>query len=189
MTPRTVNRLKLIAIGLLAALPVVASYLLYWFWTPERHTNYGTLLELRPLPQIELRKLDGEMFEFSKLRGRWILLVIDGGRCGPRCQERLWQIRQVRQAQGKEMNRIERVWLIDDEHTPNAEIVQAYPGLWIVRGPVEAIVAQLPAEIAPPEHVYLIDPHGNPMLRFPRDPEPKQMIRDLARLLKYSRSG
>ena len=189
MTPRTLNRLKLIAIGVLAALPIVASYLLYWFWIPERHTNYGTLLEPRPLPQMELRTSDGEVFDFSKLRGHWILLVTDGGNCGPRCQEKLWQIRQVRQAQGKDLNRVERVWLIDDGNAISAEMVQAYPGLWIASGAAQTVVAQLPAETSARDHVYLVDPLGNLMLRFPRNPEPRQMIRDLARLLKYSRSG
>ena len=37
--------------------------------------------------------------------------------------------------------------------------------------------------------VNLIDPLGNLMLRFPPDADPRQMINDLARLLKYSRSG
>jgi hypothetical protein len=40
-----------------------------------------------------------------------------------------------------------------------------------------------------PDHVYLVDPLGNLMLRFPRDPDPSGMIKDLQRLLKYSRIG
>jgi len=35
----------------------------------------------------------------------------------------------------------------------------------------------------------VIDPLGNLMLRFPRDPDPRLMIKDLARLLKASRVG
>ena len=189
VTPRTRNRLKLVGIGVLAALPVIASYLLYWSWTPERHTNYGTLLEPHPLPQMRMRTLNDEPFDFEKLHGRWILLATDGGKCGPRCQLQLWKMRQVRLAQGKEMNRVERVWLIDDGEKPDAAILQAHTGLWVVNAPAQAITAALPAERSSREHVYLIDPLGNLMLRFPRDAEPKQMIRDLARLLKYSRSG
>ena len=39
------------------------------------------------------------------------------------------------------------------------------------------------------DHIYLIDPLGNLMMRFPRDPEPGRMIKDLSRLLKASRIG
>ena len=191
MTPRTRNRLKLLGIGVLAALPVIASYLLYWYWTPEQHTNYGTLLEPQPLPQIALRAVDepSEPFDLTKLHGRWIMLATDGARCGPRCQEKLWKMRQVRLAQGKEMNRVERVWLIDDGERPDAATLQAHAGLWVARGTAQAIAAALPAEQSYRDHIYLIDPLGNLMLRFPRDADPKQMIRDLTRLLKYSRSG
>jgi hypothetical protein len=34
-----------------------------------------------------------------------------------------------------------------------------------------------------------IDPLGNLMMRFPADPEPKRMLKDLERLLKASRIG
>jgi cytochrome oxidase Cu insertion factor (SCO1/SenC/PrrC family) len=189
VTPRTRNRLKLVGIGVLAALPVIASYLLYWYWTPDQHTNYGTLLEPQPLPGITLRALDGEPFDLTKLHGRWIMLATDGGKCGPRCQEKLWKMRQVRLAQGKEMNRLERVWLIDDGAKPDPAVLQAHTGLWVALGTEQAIAAALPAERSSREHIYLIDPLGNLMLRFPRDAEPKPMIRDLVRLLKYSRSG
>ena len=39
------------------------------------------------------------------------------------------------------------------------------------------------------DHIYLVDPLGNLMLRFPRDPDPSRMIKDLQRLLRYSRIG
>lgn len=189
MTPRTRNRLKLVGIGALAALPVVASYVLYWFWTPGAHTNYGTLLEPRRLPDVELQAADGEPFSFASLRGRWILLVVDGGGCGPRCQEKIWQVRQIRQAQGKEMNRVERVWLIDDGEPADTRTVQAYPGMHVARAGMGLIGAALPAQTTARDHVYLVDPLGNVMLRFPPAAEPKRMIADLARLLKYSRTG
>lgn len=189
VSARTRNRWKLVGIGILAAAPVVASYLLYWYWTPDQHTNYGMLLEPHPLAPIEVRTLDERPFDLAGLRGRWILLATDAGKCGPRCQEKLWKMRQVRQAQGKEMDRVERVWLIDDSEKPDVSILQALPGLWVARGSAQAISAALPAERSSREHVYLIDPLGNLMLRFPPDADPRQMIKDLARLLKYSRSG
>ena len=39
------------------------------------------------------------------------------------------------------------------------------------------------------DHIYLVDPLGNLMMRFPRDPDPSKMLKDLQRLLKYSGIG
>lgn len=189
MTPRNLNRLKLIGFGALAAVPVLASYLLYWFWYPQQHVNYGALLEPRVLPGAALRTLDGEPFSLEALRGRWIMLAVDGGKCGPRCQQKLWHMRQVRQAQGKELDRIERVWIVDDEAIPDGGLAAEYHGTRIVRDAPGAIVSQLPAERSVHDHVYLIDPLGNLMLRFPATPDARRMIKDLGRLLRYSRTG
>jgi cytochrome oxidase Cu insertion factor (SCO1/SenC/PrrC family) len=189
VSPRTINRLKLLGIGALALAPVLGSYLLYWFWLPENHTNYGTLIEPRSLPSAAMTLTDDKPFGFEQLRGRWVFVVVDGGDCGARCQEKLWTIRQVRQAQGKEMGRVERVWLIDDDKAPSAEVVRDYAGTWFVRSRSNPTLAAFPAERSNRDHVYLVDPRGNVMLRFPKDPEPKLMIKDIGRLLKYSSIG
>lgn len=189
MSPRNVNRLKLLGIGAIALAPVVGSYLLYWFWAPENYTNYGTLLPAKPVPARVAALIDGKPFSFEQLRGRWVLVVVDGGECPRSCEEKLWMIRQVRQAQGKELSRVERVWLIDDGHKPQARLAQEYSGTWFVdarNGPqLEAFVA----EGTPRNHVYLMDPLGNVMMRFPQNADPKRMIKDLGRLLKYSSIG
>lgn len=189
MSPRTINRLKLLGIAALAVAPVLGSYLLYWFWLPTQHTNYGTLLEPRRLPADGLERADGKPFAFDELRGHWVFVVADGGDCGPRCEEKLWKIRQVRQAQGKEMARIERVWLVNDDVAPNDRIAHDYAGTWFVRAKAKPVLSALPADKAVEDHIYLVDPLGNLMMRFPGDAEPKRMIRDIGRLLKYSRSG
>jgi len=37
--------------------------------------------------------------------------------------------------------------------------------------------------------IYLVDPLGNLMMRFPPDLEPKSLLKDLKHLLKVSRIG
>ena len=51
------------------------------------------------------------------------------------------------------------------------------------------IGAAFPAAGAITNHIYVIDPLGNLMMRFPRDPDPSRMLEDLQRLLKVSRIG
>jgi len=189
VTPKTVNRLKLLGIGALAVAPVLGSYLLYWFWLPQQHTNYGALIEPKPMPSGALERLDGKSFAFSELRGRWVFVVTDSGACGAKCEEKLWKIRQVRQAQGKELGRIERVFLVDGGVAPEPRIEQEYVGTWFVKSGDGGVLRALPAEGTARDHIYLVDPLGNLMMRFPPDAEPKRMIKDLGRLLKYSRTG
>lgn len=189
MSPRNINRLKLVGIGVLAVLPVLGSYLLYWFWVPEEHTNYGTLLAARPVPAVPLALVGGKPFSFDALRGRWVLVVADGGECPQACEQKLWLIRQLRQAQGKELQRVERVWLIDDGRTPDARLGKDYAGTWFVEAKASRLLEVFGAEAGRRGHIYLVDPLGNLMMRFPENPEPKRVIRDLGRLLKYSSIG
>ena len=188
VTPRNVNRLKLVGIGLLALLPVVGSYLLYWFWAPAEHTNYGTLLKPRPVTGV-LNQVDGKPFDWQQLRGRWTLVTIDAGACAPSCERKLWLIRQVRQAQGEALRRVERVWLIDDAQVPPARLGEEYAGTWFVGAAASTHLEAFGDASHRREYIYLVDPLGNLMMRFPGEPDAKRLIRDLGRLLKYSRIG
>jgi len=173
----------------LTTAPVAASYLLYYLWQPERTANYGELLVPRPLPDPQLALADGTPFRLSQIRGKWALVTVDPGGCDAHCDRKLLYLRQLRLTQGKNMERLERVWLIADGAAPRAEAAAAYQGTWLVRTTAAELLGAFPAAGAVSDHIYLVDPLGNLMLRFPRDPEPRLMIKDLARLLKASQIG
>ncbi|MGZ8155292.1 MAG: SCO family protein [Burkholderiales bacterium] len=185
--PKRRSTLTLWLILAVCAAPIVASYLAFYVWQPASHVNYGELLEPRAVPDGALRRLDGLAFRFSELRGSWVLLVTDGAQCDERCRLKLTYVRQVRLAQGKETERIERAWLATGEGTPDAKLVAEHPGLNIVRADPGFVAAVLPAPRAAAEHVYVIDPLGNLMMRFPPDPDPRRMLKDVARLLRHSK--
>ncbi len=98
-------------------------------------------------------------------------------------------MRQLRIAQGKDMDRIERVWLLNDHAAPGAGLLREFEGTRIARAAGSAILAGFPSAPGASDHIYLIDPLGNLMLRFPSDPDPRRMSNDLARLLRASRIG
>lgn len=173
----------------LTAAPVVASYSLYYFWPPTRTVNYGELIEPRPLPDPVLSLADGTAFQLSRLRGKWVLVSLDAGRCDAHCERKLLYMRQLRLTQGKEMERVERAWLVVDDIAPRPEAVDPYTGTWVVRAAGSGLLERFPAAGAATDHIYVIDPLGNLMMHFPRDPEPSRMIKDLSRLLKASRIG
>jgi hypothetical protein len=182
------RRIALILFAVCAA-PVIAAWLAYFVWPPEKRTNYGELIEVTPLPEARLALLDGTPFRLAELKGRWIMLQIDGGACAASCQAKLYQMRQVRLTQGRERERIERVWLIDDGAQLETMTIRTYDGTHFVRAGGSTLLKLFPAGDKLHEHVYLIDPLGNLMLRFPRDADAARMKKDIERLLRVSRIG
>jgi len=185
-------RRKLTSLWLIVALtvaPVAASYLLYYLWQPAGRVNYGELIGPQALPDPVLAQADGTKFHLSQLRGKWLLVSLDGGACDARCDRKLLYMRQLRLTQGKNADRVERLWLVSDGAAPRVEAAAQYEGTWIVRAGDSGLTGLFPAPGAAADHIYLVDPLGNLMMRFPRDPEPRLMIKDLARLLKASQVG
>jgi hypothetical protein len=179
------SRLTLLLIVAVCAAPIVASYIAYYVWQPSGHVNYGELLEPRPLPDTALTALDGSTFRFRDLKGSWILLVADDARCDDRCRTRLVYMRQIRLAQGKETERIERVWLLTGDGSPPAEVLAGQPGLRVVRAGGSDVLGGLAEGAA--GRIHVVDPLGNLMMRFPADPDPRRVLRDLSRLLRHSK--
>jgi hypothetical protein len=178
------------ALTLLAicAAPTVAAWLAYFVWPPQSRTNYGELIEPHPLRDQELRGVDGAAFRLSQLRGKWVLLQIDSGACAEGCRRKLLYMRQARLAQGRDERRIERVWLLADDATPDPAVLRDHDGIRVLRAP-DPLPGEFPAARSATDHIYLVDPLGNLMLRFPADPDAQRMTRDLARLLRVSRVG
>ena len=172
------GRVKFVLLGLFFLLPVAASWLAWRFeLVPGTTGNYGTLLAPRPVAL----PLPGA------LKGKWVLVQFDGGACDARCERKHYFMRQVRRAQGREMQRIARLWLVTDAVQPRPELLAAIEGT--IAMPGGSLAATFPAEGVVTDHIYLLDPLGNLMMRFPRDPDPSRVIKDLQRLLKVSSFG
>ena len=114
------------------------------------------------------------------LHGKWVLVMFDAAECDASCEKKLYYMRQVRRAQGKDMDRVERLWVLTDAAKPRPNLFPVIEGTRFARLSPEGF----PGDTG--SHIYLVDPYGNLMLRFPRDPDPSRMIKDLQRLLKYS---
>ena len=184
------GRLKLLALAVFFALPVVGGWLAYLFdWTPHSPGNYGELIAPRTVPDATLLAVDGGEMRFSALRGRWILVAFDRSACDAYCERKLYLMRQLRRTQGANMGRIERAWVLTDAGVPQPRVLNAIKGTYVVRPAAAGFVAAFPAGRSVTDHIYLVDPRGNIMMRYPRDPDPARMIQDLKRLMKYSTIG
>lgn len=188
-----IQRLKLLAILLVCAAPVIASYLMYYVFPPTGRTNFGDLIQpQRPVPDLTLSQPDGKPYAFKALLGQWVILHIDSGACDADCTSKLYALRQQRTMTGKERERIDRVWLISDSVTPDAQMLEReYAGTIVLRADAAQLQTLFPVEPGRSlrDYLYIIDPIGNLMMRFPADGDPARIRKDLGRLLKASRVG
>lgn len=171
------------------AVPVLAACLAYFGWRPSGHTNYGDLIAVSPLQQTAGTRHDGRPFDLETLQGKWLMVHVGPSSCDAVCVKRLYLMRQIRIAQGKEQSRIERLWVLSDDGTIDPALLQDHPGLHVWRPADAAFVDQFPAVASRVEHIYLVDPLGNLMLRFPAEPDAKRIMKDLRLLLKASQIG
>lgn len=187
------GRWKLFAVIAICASPLIASYLTYYIIKPEGRTNYGALIDPRayPMPAFSATTLDGNSIGLDALKGKWIMLQVNGSECEDACKKRLHDMRQLRLTQGKDKDRLERVWLITDEKPLETMLIREYDGMHMLRAREDVLKTWLPVEqgTTMADHIYMIDPLGNLMMRFPKDADPNKMKKDIAKLLKASRIG
>ena len=177
------------------ALPVVASYFTYYFVRPAGRTNYATLIEpQRPLPGLEIlpaQDLAGHTVPLTTLKGQWLLVVVAPADCDKACERRLFMQRQLREMTGAERDRIDKVWLVDSPEAVSPTLLAALharPEVTVLRVDRAALAQWLQPAFghALEDHVYIVDPLGNWMMRAPANPDPMKLKKDLERLLRGS---
>ncbi len=187
------GRWKLLAVVAVCAAPMIFSYLTYYVIKPSGRTNYGALLDPRayPIPALGTAELDGKPASLDAYKGKWIMLQAAPGNCEQACKDQLVAMRQLRLMQGKAMDRIERVWLVTDATPLDIMLMKVVDGTRFLRADGAAVAKWLPVEqgTTVADHIYLIDPLGNLMMRFPKDADPNKVKKDLAKLLKASAIG
>ena len=194
-SPNTVaGRWKMLAVLLVCAAPVIASYFTYYVIRPDGRRNFGELIDpQRPLPTLATQALDGRVGELTALKGQWLLLSVAGGACDTLCEKNLYFQRQLREALGKEKDRVDRVWLINDEAAIPEALRAALASSTALRVAPDALAQWLEPAAGRrlQDHLYLVDPLGNWMMRFPSDLDAAgaaKAKRDLERLLRASSS-
>jgi hypothetical protein len=171
-------RAKLLLLLAVFASPAVAAWLSYLYWQPAHFSNYGILLSPQPLELPSLVDEAGNTKPWRALRGKWVLLVVAPGGCDAQCNENTYLARQVRLAQGRERQRIERVFLGPER-----------PIDWPYAEDAYRVAMRQSPDVLANGGLFLVDPLGNLMMAFPAKAQGEGVIRDLRRLLKASRMG
>lgn len=174
------------SILVICVLPIIAGTALYFLWKPTQFVNHGELLKPVPLAEVALNRSGGGNFAFSELNPNWSFVSIDDGACDENCRKKLYLMRQIRLTQGKDAERIERVWLIRDGEQPSAQVLDGYEGTRAVVLAAGQSLGQFASGGNVTGYIYLIDPFGNLMMRFSLDTDPSMIKKDIAKLLRIS---
>jgi len=194
VVPQVGGRIKLLAIVLVCSLPFLLAYFAFYVVRPHGEASFGALMvPAREMPLMDATTLDGESLPLSSLKGQWLLIKVDGGACVKDCQKQLMTLRQLRLTLAKDMERVDWVWLINDQapvqealrlnlQKDKATVLRVAPTVlqqWFT--PMTA--AHLEASI------FVVDPMGNAMMRFPAQVDTAAAAkarRDLEHLLRAS---
>ena len=188
----TAGRWKMLAVLVVCLAPVVASYLTFYVVRPEGRRNFGELIEpQRALPDLVGISLDGKSVNLRELKDQWLLVSVAPGACDEQCARHLYMQRQLREGLGKEKDRLDWVWLVNDA-APVAQSVQpALKEATVIRVPQAELAKWLQPQAGHElqDHLYLVDPMGKWMMRFPARIDAQAAVnvrRDLDRLLRAS---
>lgn len=186
------GRWKMLAVMLICAAPVIASYLTFYVVRPEGRRNFGELIEpQRALPDLVATTLEGKSVNLRSLKDQWLLVSVSSGRCDALCANHLYLQRQLREGLGKDKARLDWVWLIDDAAPVADALLPALKDATVLRLAQPALADWLAPQAghALQDHLYLVDPLGNWMMRFPAQVDTQGAVkvrRDLDRLLRAS---
>lgn len=185
-------RLMLLLLAALFFLPFVVGSGLFWLdWRPAKFANHGDLVQPpRALPETGLRRVDGSPLPTAELRGKWLLVIAVDASCDTPCQATLQQLGQVQLALNKEQRRVQRVLLVKGGDRANlAQLERAFPELRVAslaKNADRAWDTAFDSFAAHATGVYVVDPLTQVMLRYADANNPRGVLKDLERLLKYS---
>jgi cytochrome oxidase Cu insertion factor (SCO1/SenC/PrrC family) len=191
---RARGRRHFLLIAAMFLVPVIVVFFMYYggLWSPSGSSAKGELITpARPLEIKGLRQPDGSAAGPDLFLGKWSLIYIGDGTCDEACRTALTYTRQTRVATGQEMDRVQRVFLATDHCCDQAYLGAEQQGLIALDASsfdARELLAQFPGEQR--DHIYIVDPHGNLMMRHDASRViNKDLLTDLKKLLKLSHIG
>jgi hypothetical protein len=183
------GRWKMVLLMLVCAAPVIASYFTYYVIRPEGRRNYGELIDpQRPIPTLSGINAQGQTVPLTGLKDQWLLISVADSACNEACQRHLYLQHQLRETLGREKDRLDWVWLRTGAADLSPALKEATRAAVVLGMDRSALVSWLEPAAGQQleDHLYVVDPLGNWMMRFPADLDLKQVKGDLDRLLRAS---
>ena len=191
---RARGRRNFLLLAAMFLVPVFVVFAMYYggLWSPSGSSAKGELVHpAQPLEFSGLRQSDGSAAGIDLFQGKWSLIYVGDGACDTECRTALTYGRQTRLAVGKDMDRVQRVFLTTGNCCDRGYLDAEQPGLVTLDASSEdarALLAQFPGERR--VSLYIVDPLGNLMMRHDaRQVINKDLLSDLKKLLKLSHIG
>lgn len=180
----------LMAVFVVPLLIAIAMYSLRDNLPTLNTVSHGELIHpAEPIQNIEILSEGDSNISLEDLKGKWTYLIYAPEGCNLECEANLFKLRQSKVATGRETNRIQSVLLINkmplnDDITSRNEKLTIGELLKIELESMPGVNKELE-----PECIYLLDPHGNMMMKYSNKATSKGMLKDIKKLLKVSNIG
>ncbi|HEY2686234.1 MAG TPA: hypothetical protein VGI93_22170 [Steroidobacteraceae bacterium] len=187
------SRVFLIFVALFFFAPLGASFYLYYShsWHPVGHVNKGVLVDPpKPLPSVALPLFGSGQTNPKFLTHKWSFVITERDKCEADCERRLYDTRQVRIALDRDTDRVQRVFIANEDCCDLNALHESHPDLILVKyADAKPLLSLLPEAADGAQRIYLVDPLGNVMMFYPPETPPKDMLEDMKRLLQLSQIG
>jgi cytochrome oxidase Cu insertion factor (SCO1/SenC/PrrC family) len=197
------NRIVLLILLASFVIPFVVGDLAYRLgWYQGGQTNKGQLID-PPVGFAELHGADagGKPVTADFAGKHWWLLYVVPADCDVACRNRLFQMRQVRKALGREEDRVRQLLVFTS--APSSELdalleaeFKDFVRITARSAAVDSALQRLLPDASGAGQLYIMDPLGWIMLAYPPEADEKtsvvkaeDVLQDLKKLLKASRIG
>ena len=185
------GRIVLVTIALMFFLPILLAWFLNFYSDFKRDTHcihHGELI-VPPLPLGDLKVTAIGGSELLSLEKKWTLVFLVSDQCDPICEDKLYQLRQIRLAVGKDREKVERLLVVnkklDWSNYENAFLNQKV----IDKGsPSYASITKnlKSAKNFDSNGIYLMDAYGSLIMKYAYKTAPKGIIKDIERLIRIA---
>jgi cytochrome oxidase Cu insertion factor (SCO1/SenC/PrrC family) len=183
------SRLILLGVALVFIIPIFVSWYLVFFSDFKKGdggTQKGELISpVIPLGEPEVFNLKSKTIE--SINGKWTLLFFVENECNQLCEDKLYQLRQIRLALGKDRDKVDRL-LVSKNKQQWSQYTNSFNGQKYI-DPTSRDYNRLIKKFndyagLDLKATYLIDPYGFLMMKYPQDDNPMGTIKDIERLIK-----
>jgi len=194
------GRRQLVLLAALFFVPLAIAFWMYYGptgWRPSGDASKGDLIDpARPLAALALTTADGGQTPPDFLRGKWSLVYVGDGLCDDRCRKALYLTRQSRIALNKDMDRVQRVFLVTGRCCDRGFLAQEHPDLIVARVDDDAsatLLGPFPTyggvPLADAGRIFIVDPLGNLLMSYAPTAPDKALLTDMKKLLRLSHIG
>jgi len=185
------GRLVLITIALMFFVPILLAWFLNFysdFKKDAQGVQHGELIA-PPVPLGDLKATSIGNSKISDIERKWTLIFLVSDQCDRVCEDKLYQLRQIRLATGKDREKVERLLIADREiNWSSYEVEFLNQKVIDNRSPSYTFLLNSlqSTKNFDADSIYLVDAYGSLIMRYAYKTPPKGIIKDIERLIRVA---